>query len=374
MDYTVVPYRADLEKAAASLHANLIHRSPGFSRSYLRWKYRENPFIPSPLVFLVLRGQEVVGMRGMFGTAWTLDAGGEPVVLPHADDLVVRTDHRNRGLFVLLHRTLVAAARDHGYRALLSLSGGDVTQNLQLAAGWKALGTLKRIYRMPGIRGRRPWDLSGALLSRLPGGYRISRLRRRLGFGPRFLPSDQALDQVLNRMTSTGNPHILLSATPDHGAMAALAEFHGGDRVRSVRSEPFFRWRLSNPDRRYRCLCWRDSRLRGYMVLAWIWRDPERVIIADYAVEEESVLGDLLDGLARSESTEYWLMSSTLPDAHLAMFRHAGFVADPGFTMDQRRRFLFFPLSGGRSLASGEAPPRPYPGHWHVSYLDSMGA
>jgi len=374
MDYTVVPYSADLEKATASLHADLIHRSPGFSRSYLRWKYRENPFISSPLVFLVLRGREVVGMRGMFGTAWTLDAGGEPVVLPHADDLVVRADHRNRGLFVLLHRALVRAARDQGYRALLSLSGGEVTQDLQLAAGWKTVGTLKRIYRVPPRRGKKPPDPSGAAIPRIPGGYRIRRVALRLGVGSHFLPSGQAVDRVLTRMTSPENPHILPSATPDHGAMAALAESGGGNRVRSVRSEPFFRWRLSNPDRRYRCLYWRDSRLRGYLVLAWAWRDPERVIIADYAVEEESVLGDLLDALVRSESTEYWLISSTLPDTHLARFQQAGFVDDPRFTMDQRRRFLYFPLSGRQSLTPTEAPPRPYPGHWHVSYLDSMGA
>lgn len=195
-----------------------------------------------------------------------------------------------------------------------------------------------------------------------------------MGLGPGRPPSNRSVDRVLGRMANRNAGPVVTSKEADVAAMAVVAEAVAPRLARSVRNESFFRWRLANPHRRYRFLFWHDSRLRGYMVLAWAARDPERVLIADYAVEDDAVLEDFLMALNRSPDTEYWLMSSTLPEAHFSRFRIAGFTGDPTCARDQRRRFQCLPLFSGGVLKGGRASSDSYPDRWRLHLLDTMGA
>ena len=313
---------------------------------------------------MVRHGDEIVGMRGLYGTLWRLRAGTDQVVIPHADDLIIHPDHRNRGLFLVLHQATVTAAETLGFPAILSLSGGATTQQLSLVCGYVALGDLNRLCQPM---------VTPSPLRRIRG-HAVRQLRANGLFSPTVARGVMA-SGVWRGVGNARNSHIDISPEADHPAMGLLASQAPG-RSGSVHSEAFLRWRLANPDRSYRFVYWRDSHLRGYLVLAWDPVKPHRFLIADHAVEDPAVLAELLDALGRRDDIEFVVMSTAETDSQA---RSAAFVPDPDQSVESRRRFLFFPI--GHATALGDLGPGDndqgglgLPAGWNISLLDTMAS
>ena len=364
MDYVVTTATDDDLDQIAALESTLIDAGPRQSRRYLRWKYWENPLITSPLIFVVRLGREIVGMRGMYGTSWTLGPGYDPTVFPHADDLVIDPDHRNRGLFLLIHRAMVAEARQRGFGAILSLSGVTATQELSLVCGYRALGDLDGLHR--------PTTTNPSVLRRGEG--RIMRtVRTRGGWSPAFAWGTTVNGFCRRLASSSHDGHIEISATADLASMSSLAARVEPERLRADRGEAFLRWRLANPDHIYRFVYWRDTVLRGYLVLSWDVMRPHRVTIAEIAADADDVVADLVGALGHPTDREYTIMSATLSDAQERIIRSAGFVVDPETTNEARRQFLYLPLTQD-SPFEPPSDDAEFRSRWSVSSLDIMTA
>lgn len=360
MEYSVAEAVDDDIEEIAVLEADLINTGRRLSHRYLDWKYRQNPFITSPLLFVVRHDDEIVGVRGMYGTRWNLGPGREATVLPHADDLMIREEHRNRGLFLLLHRAMVRAARARGFEAILSLSGLATTQELSLACGYRTLDTLDAVQRPAG---------SDTPLLRRGEGRLLRGLRRRGVFSPSF-GRGATVDGVCRHIASaSSNPHLEVVRRPDVSAMSELTAAPGCVSLGAERSEAFLRWRLANPDHIYRFLHWRDSALRGYLVLSWNVMRPGQITIADAVAETDDVFADLLGALGHPSDVEYVMMSTTLGPARSEIAETAGFRTDPDASTEQRRRFLYFPVNGS---AENLIPGTDLGDRWRVSELDLM--
>jgi hypothetical protein len=65
-------------------------------------------------------------------------------------------------------------------------------------------------------------------------------------------------------------------------------------------------------------------------------------------------------------------MSSTLPGPHHRAATAAGFVPDPYYEKEQRRRFLFYPLTPDATTDTLERATSSYPSGWRVTLLDTM--
>ena len=315
--------------------------------------------ITRPLLFVVRDGDEIVGVRGMYGTTWNLGPGREATVLPHADDLLIREEHRNRGLFLLLHRAMVRAARERGYPAILSLSGVVTTQELSLACGYRPLGDLPAVHRAGTSEAPRRRRLEG----------RVLRGMRRRGVFSTAFGRGFTVDGLCREIAATSrNPHIEVSRSADLAEMSVLARaVHplGADR-----GEDHLRWRLANPDHVYRFVRWADTSLRGFLVLSWDAMCPGRVTIADVVSDDDSVFAELLGALEEPTDIEYLMMSATLTENQASIARAAGFRAAPATSDEQNRRFLYFAVSSGVSLTDEDAPS--LDSRWHVSELDLM--
>ena len=116
MRYETTCYRPELWDSIVSLFG--LTRTDQLAAAYLDWKYTRNPYIETPLIYLVTRGDEIVGMRGAYGTKWEIGAaaGEDGVVVPCFGDLVIAPEHRDRGLVTEIMRMALRDLCDRGYR------------------------------------------------------------------------------------------------------------------------------------------------------------------------------------------------------------------------------------------------------------------
>jgi len=364
VDYSVETFRDSDLSAAASLHAYLQPRERGANERYLRWKYFENPFIRKPLITVVRYGSEIVAMEGLMGMAWSGGSGEDSEVLPQFDDLIVHPDHRRRGLTTLLFQRSRETSLDQGYRAMISMSGGDVSQSIALTRGWVEVRELKVIYL---VRGDRAESIDRRVPRLRPVASQAKSLARRFGYPKLAPPPDRFVDAAMEPILGP-NPHVTVSAEADVEAMSALAVTVG--RHASVRSADFLRWRLGNPDRNYRFVYWRDTHLRGYLIVGWKPEDRHRAMIIDHCCEDASVFTELLHAVTRIRRCDIELMASTLPHQEADVAHRLGFRRDPECTFG-KRRFLLWPLVKNEPQST-DSPILSVAPSWRVDLIDTL--
>jgi GNAT superfamily N-acetyltransferase len=336
----------------------------------LNWKYSENPFLATPSFIVVRHLGEIVGMRGFYGGKWNLAENEAATIQPHADDLIIHPDHRNRGLYWEIHNASLQWAKRNGFRTLVSLSAGQATQQLSLAAGWQEVGDLENIYRSVVTPSTYRPLYSYARRAK----NRFRKIAARSRSNRSSPPSNRSLNKALATIITIKTPRIEVSSEADYLGMSSLSESARSAEFGSPRSEVFLRWRLKNPVKKYRFVYWRDSSLRGYVMLSWSQEDPYRITVADYAVESPDIFYELLDALVCSRRGDFSMMSSTLLDSLLRTAENLGFQSDPNFKKGTQRRFMIYALGESDLPVALRNGARTYPSRWHVSLLDTMHA
>lgn len=358
-EYSVEPYSAEHRGAVLGLHRRLMPRRQGDNERYFAWKYEENPYLDTPHMALVFSGSKLVAMRGLYGTRW-IDPSGGAETIPAAEDLFVDEQHRNRGLFLMIDKELRRIALELDSGSIVSLSGAPATQRLQTVAGWVEVQSLHRVYR---AASRPLYPLRSRPLLRRAAG-RARRVRSRLGFGLVERPSEGDADRVLDGLANTSSS-VQVSSEPDLSSMVALSAAPSSS-LRQERSEAFYRWRLQNPDRRYRFVYWRDPVCLGFLVLALLPRDPQRVKIVASGAETADVMLELLGALSAARRASYELLPKMVPDAVGHELTQLGF--HPAGDDRREQQLTLFAKSTSRDLPAVAKRDEP----WHVDLIDTM--
>lgn len=339
-DYEIRPYGSEDLEEIVGLYGHLIRGERDHCRRlYFRWKYLENPFLQPPIMMLARLGSEVAGMRGTYGSSWRDLRTGRSIVIPHADDLAIHPEHRNRGLFLPLMEALADEAARRGYPRIIGLSGGSTTQRLALATGWAAVGDIDRHARTSLVG-----DLSRRfrLIRRARGLLRRVR-RRRLRSATRLLPTEAEIDAVVDRIASPGGQVSRRSQDfiSEIASVADASEPFGEPLMRASRDVRYLRWRLRNPTRIYRILSWDDGGSRGYAVLSWTTPEVTNVHVADSAFTDRDAFEGLVGAICGVKSLEVTLMTARLPRPRLDLLRGLGFTPLAATSLpSERRRFL----------------------------------
>lgn len=358
-EYSVVPYSIEHRRAVLDLHRQLMPRRRGQNERYFAWKYEENPYLPTPTIALVFHGSDLVAMRGLYGTRW-VDPERGPTTVPAAEDLIVDERHRDRGLFLLIDKELRRLATELGCGSIISLSGTPTTQRLQAVAGWEKVRDLDRVYR---IATRPLYPVRNQEVVRKLIG-RSSRLRSRAGVGFRQRPSDAIVDRALDGVAAVSK-FVEVSGEPDIASSAALSTAPT-NACRPERTEEFYRWRLQNPDRRYRFVSWNDPACRGFAVLAFVPQDHQRVMIVDGGAATVDIMVEILGALTGAPRLTYELMPTALPDEVRGDLAALGFVP-AGEDLRERPTALYARETSSdlASLPTGATP-------WQVNLIDTM--
>lgn len=326
-EYEILRYRPEHKKEVAELQKHLWSPHADLNRSYLEWKYEQNPYLHSPRIYVAMSKGHVVGMRGMLGVKW--EAGTPPRTFLGicTEDSVIDPGHRNHRLSMKIMKMVFEDMAAEGHPYLYSLSASPVTIMTSLAMGWKNVGS----FQLQCLRSKRAeW-------------YR--RIRKRLGemrffwrlreFLPgsrwayRRIPLHQLRDcpSVLQR---TGRSHIVIDRSARPEAMSGLVSRMQYDgRIRHVRDREFFSWRYRNPLHRYLFLFWEEDGLEGYLVLQEYvseFRSQSQVNIVDWEGTSRPVREGLLHAAVQlCPFPDLNLWTATLSEETRNRVREVGF-------------------------------------------------
>jgi hypothetical protein len=259
MNYEIVKYNPIYTDQVCELEKEIWTPDQALNKSYLQWKYFDNPNAASPKIYLALREGKVVAVRCMNEMKWQLGNNGDGFTALCAGDAVIHPDHRNNAIYAELTKFLKNDLYKLGYRYLFSFSAGPATLLNSLAIGWKSIGRIRTMskdsYRRSAVR-------------TLMSGHRITRLMKNTAaasilretvnkFGRR-----KALD-FRKKLPA----HIRVEESPIPDEMAVLAgKLVKDNKIVLTRDKKFYKWRYGNPFSKYIFLYWYDKELKGCLV------------------------------------------------------------------------------------------------------------
>jgi len=324
--YRIVPYDADHKALVAQLARHLWSPDLRLNASYLDWKYHRNPYIREPLIYLAYSGDEVVGMRGAFGSKWEAGHPSERFVLPYADDLVVDPSHRVKGL----HRRIMEFALDdlrrRGHRYVVNFSASQVTALGSLRMKWRSAGSFKPVLRR--TRYRKAIDRLASRINRWPFVWRWSHAIETVCNPPEDRLFDRLDARLSKREGARQSSSLFVEAVPLVQEMTDLvARLPGDQRMRHVRDSDYFAWRYSNPLNTYRFVYAAGERLEGYLVLrrsrAGI---RNRVCIVEWEAQSDRAREELLAAAVTcGYFPDLYAWTATMPPSAGAMYERYGF-------------------------------------------------
>lgn len=296
----IVPYEPGLAEKIARLHAIISTPSPQINAAYLDWKYDQNPYLRERHFFVALRGDEVVAMRGFYGTQW--EGGGAVHTVPCGGDFIIAPEYRHIGLFSAMARFAEQELTRAGFPLVFSLSAIPVTRLGLLALGWEAVAKLGELYResSASMALRSAKESLKTTIGEIEGLRRIRRAvgqangralgQRRLNLASAFVRFDKAAGE-------TSSSVIVVETTARAREMALLISSLPYDgRLRQRRDTVYFKWRYGNPLSDYRFLYAGEKALEGYLVLgAARYGRRRQVSIVDWEGSTKEVKRQLLE-------------------------------------------------------------------------------
>ena len=278
MTYEVLRYEPRFRDAVLDLQVLLWGPELELNDRYFEWKYETNPWQRTPKLYLVLQDGTLIGMRGFFGSRWEAGSPTDTFDIPCAGDLVIKPEHRDRGVITQLMRRVVEDESNAPSPFFFNLSAGAPTRLAGLSLGWRDIGPVRQLR----------WERPKGLLDRVMKDKSKANVT---GKGP-----FHEIDDHLQRGTKL-SASIELSATPRPPEMSALVRQRGHDgRIRHVRDEAFFGWRFRHPRADFRFFFHQSgTAIDAYLVLqARRTGDNDQVKIVDSAGDAKALV-PLLD-------------------------------------------------------------------------------
>lgn len=320
--YKIFTYDSSYDDKIAALQSHLWKGDIQLNSAYFNWKYKQNPYIDTPLIFLITYLDELVGMMGLMGSEWEVGKSNDRYLCLCASDLVFAPDHRGCGLFKPLWDSVFTHISKSEFLYLFILSGHKKSIRITMDLGWSSIGSLEKLNYSNQPR---------SIVSKTQRYFRRLQKQR----SKTKLSAYAAPDQ---RSARNPDRRVRVEKEPRPISMSKLISQLGHDgRIRHVRDERYLGWRYQNPFSEYRFLFWGDAELEGYLVLQTPFNaDPEHasVNIVDWEGSSMTVKSDLLQAAIEWGSfNKISIWSATLPAAEKELISSIGF--SPQAEVDQ---------------------------------------
>ena len=332
--YEFEKYHPEIKQQILELQTYLWGHDLSLNAAYLAWKYEQNPYLKSLLIYAAMCAGKVVGMVGTYGAKWQVGAPRQPFICPCFGDAVIHPDHRNQGLFQKMMKFALDDLSSTDSKYVFDFSARPEIALVLMMHGWRSPGFFQTAH-MTSVQGKMfRWLGNISKLSHFLKPF-SRRLRKYIGEPSPDHPGKwNGTFDKLNKNETRSKPdstsRITIDRLPRPKAMAKLVERIGDDgRIQHVKDERYFGWRFRNPLSRYHFVFWDNPQLEGYLVLQTPTQtDGTRVSfnIVDWEAANMQVLSGLLQAVIRWKTvSNLTLWSSTLSDGKIALLRRQGF-------------------------------------------------
>ena len=238
--YEIVPYEEQHRDEVLRLRSEFWAIDSRWNAAHFRWQQEENPCFDHHMIHLAFFEGKMVGMRVLQAAEWQAGSPPHRFRAPMFVGTYIDPDHRLRGLFGQLTKSIEAHLAEMGIHWALNTSPAPATLVASIAEGGRSIGALDSFVRDPSIMGRQFHHRVRRNLARMAG---------------RLWPAPRGV-QISDEARAREMADLAREQTAEDG------------RIRRVRDEAFFRWRFRDPSSRYRFVyVEREGDLVGFAVL-----------------------------------------------------------------------------------------------------------
>ncbi len=247
MNHKIIRYDSTYDDQICELEKEIWSPDLNVNKSYLRWKYFDNPYTAFPKIYLVLIEGIVVAVRGMYDTKWQLGDSADGFSALCSGDTVIHPEYRNRGVYSDLAKFIKNDLYELGYRYLFNFSAGPTTLINNLAIGWKSIGRIRTmsIESSPRtiVRRLNCERMINKLIKNTTAAKFLQRLVNKFGYN--------SYNKLFKHHEKI-HPHLRIEKNPLPDEMAVLVgKLARGSKLVLTRDEKFFKWRYNNPLSKY---------------------------------------------------------------------------------------------------------------------------
>ena len=261
-DISLMRYESDHKEGVLDLlsyHWNGLNAEERKKR--FEWRYEKNPYTESPLCFVALDGEKVVGHRGFVVQKFRLREKDWLFCTPA--DSVVHPDYRRQGIFSnLIKFSKKELISNSNIDLILSLSANKASTEATLKAGYEPVGQREKMHYISPFR----------LLK--------NRLKSNDLEIPISIENKDFKIEINNELRVKKISSI-------------MDEFKNEDQISNVKDKEFYEWRFSNPLKDYVFgYCTKKDELVGYVALDIT---SEKIIsLLEYGYKDLSYFEELL--------------------------------------------------------------------------------
>ena len=284
------------------------------NKSYLKWKYFENPYSDSPKLYLVISGGKLIALRGMYETRWQLGDSAESFIALCSSDLVIMPEYRNMGIYNELMNFSINNLHKLGYIYMFNFSASPVNFIGSLATGWKSIGRIKRM---------RKSSYTSPLIKKIVSINAIRRFIKKSGVIKilrKITENLEISDEGYEYLKKTP-PQIEIDKNPKPDEMASLVKkLNPKNKITLSRDEKYFSWRYKNPISNYLFLYWHDDGLKGYLVAQTPLYNNDTFNVVELEAVNSEIKMELLKTLLSTSSLRLIYIWSKMLDKNLHKF------------------------------------------------------
>jgi len=234
-DITLKRYEPNFKDQLIDLGKDMVWAdlSKKEAKERFEWKYEKNPYTETPLCYLALDGEKVVGHRGF--VVQNFELSGTNYLFGTPGDSMVHPNYRRQGIF----SNLVDFSNDDiiensNIDLFLSLSTTRATTKATKKYGYVPVGKREKLYR---------FSFKNIIKNRYEGG----------------------LD--LDKIITSDNYHIeVTDVLKEEYIVGLMKESVGQERLSNLRDERFYQWRYEEcPSDQTFVYLWDKNQLVGYL-------------------------------------------------------------------------------------------------------------
>lgn len=231
-DYIIRPYSSQDRESFLKLHSNHLSN---ISKSYVKWKFENNPFIDSTPIFVTEYNNDIVGARPYF--ALPLTDGENQYTALNLANTVVHPNHRKQGLLTkMTKKSLEYYNSDEG--KISYVSPGAIPWNAYKKVGYEQINNSRFEYWR--FQNPKAITCNSSMKYKLP-----SQL-----LGPIYSGYRSFADKC--RYTMDDKYEIINHSSPPIDLLSSLYRLDIPERkIHVVRDKQYFKWRYNNPKYQY---------------------------------------------------------------------------------------------------------------------------